>query len=419
MMAMNFLPRRSRKSAEPISLRCRAQRGGGGEAPVEMCRHWVPRRLSLAKTPASSVASPPSPSGRSASPIWPSFAGYFPLRGKNSVALALAVLTSLAFPTHAQTVPSGNAAPAAPRERGQQFDIQAEDGIEWDKDRRTYTARGNVRIVRGDRIVRAPIAVAHYRDREGGKTEIYWVEVEGGVQIGIGDDTATGERGTYDLEKKVFVLTGRNLSYNAQDARVTARDALEYHEEKKFAIARGNAHVAREAEWLKGDVVTAFFEERREPRKQPTTVAPRSTTPGGGQQAAAPAPGDEMATRNKIVRVEGSGNVIVNSCDGVGRGNKFVYFPETGQATLEGNARLTRGLMQMNGERAEMNTRTQYMRLLPGPDGKQVAGTFFTASETFKPDNIPFDASGNDPCKNKPGQANAPAAAPKPAGQSR
>jgi lipopolysaccharide export system protein LptA len=353
-------------------------------------------------------------------------AGTSPSRGQKAAAFALAILTSLALPAVAQTAPapSGNAAPAAPRERGQQFDIQAEDGIEWDKDRRTYTARGNVRIVRGDRIVRAPIAVAHYRDREGGKTEIFWVDLEGGVQVGIGDDTATGEKGTYDLDKKVFVLTGRNLSYNAQDARVTARDALEYHEEKKFAIARGNAHVVREAEWLKGDVVTAFFEERREPRKQPATVVPRATTPGATPQAATPAPGDEMATRNKIVRVEGSGNVIVNSCDGVGRGNKFVYFPETGQATLEGNARLTRGLMQMNGERAEMNTRTQYMRLLPGSDGKQVAGTFFTASETFKPDNIPFDASGNDPCKSKqqPGQANvpaAPAAAPKPAGKTR
>lgn len=313
--------------------------------------------------------------------------------------LALGALASVAL-AQGQPAPANPGQPAPANKPAAQndrrpFDIKADDGIEWDKDRQVYIARGNVQIVRGDRMLRAPIATAFYRITEGGKNEIFKMEAEGGVKIGIGDDTAAGEKGVYNLDGKMFVLTGRNLVYNGQDARVTARDSLEYYEERKVAIARGNAHAVREHEWLKGDVMTAFFEERREKRvaKPGTAAAPAA------QNAAAT--DDGMVTRDKLVRIEAVGNVVVNSCDGIGRADKLIYFPETGEARLEGNVRLTRGEMQMRGERAEMNTRTQFMRLLPGPDGKQVGGTFFMASESFKPDNIPFEAGGVDPCSKK------------------
>jgi len=343
-------------------------------------------------------------------------------------ATALALLLPLAIAAGQQPPPAkppatAGSKPAKSDKPAQQYDIQADNGIEWDKDRMVYIARGNARVIRGDRMIRAPLITAFYRIGDKNKNEVFKVDAEGGVKVAFGDDTAEGDRGVYNLDSKVFILTGKNLVYNTQDARVTARDSLEYHDDSKVAIARGNGYVVREYEWIKGDVLTAFFEETREKRK------PKPATPGGAPAPAAPAKkattadpaatdgssDDDMVTKQKLVRIEGAGHVIINSCDGIGRGDKMVYFPDTGEARLEGNVRLTRGEMQMQGARAEMNTRTQFMRMLPGPDGKQVAGTFYAADESFKPDNIPFEAGGIDPCKDRtkqtPGATPAPKAA--------
>ena len=335
------------------------------------------------------------------------------------IVAALLLGGALPLAVSAQTAGKGKPqAAAAARDESKQFDIRADDGIEWDKDRRTYTARGNVRIIRGNRVVRAPLVVAWYRDKEGNKTEVYKVDMDGGVVVGINDDTATGQTGYYDVDRKVFWLTGSNLVYNMQDGRVTAKESLEYYEDEKRAVARGKAWAVRDAEWIKGDVITAFFEERRE-KREPKPGEKAAGGKAASEKAAdrpaatdaAATPGDDMVTKNKIVRIEATGDVAISSCEGLGRGDKLVYFPDTGQAIITGTSvRLTRGDMQMRGQRAEMNTRTQYMRLLPGPDGKQVGGTFFADSESFKPDNVPFEAGGIDPCKDRTKQTPAAAA---------
>jgi lipopolysaccharide export system protein LptA len=56
-----------------------------------------------------------------------------------------------------------------------QLEVTADNGIEWNKDKKTYVARGNAMVKRGNFSVRAATLTAHYRDKDGGKSEIYKV----------------------------------------------------------------------------------------------------------------------------------------------------------------------------------------------------------------------------------------------------
>ncbi|MBM3541938.1 MAG: hypothetical protein FJX51_07820, partial [Alphaproteobacteria bacterium] len=74
--------------------------------------------------------------------------------------------------------------------------IEAEDGIEWQQAKQTYTARGNAKATQGDTSVRADALVAHYRAAKGGDTEIWRIDADGNVRIASAARWATGEKGT-------------------------------------------------------------------------------------------------------------------------------------------------------------------------------------------------------------------------------
>ena len=61
--------------------------------------------------------------------------------------------------------------------------IEAEQGIEWQREKQVYIARGNARASRGDVTVYADSLTAHYRSDPGGGTEIWRLEANGNVRI--------------------------------------------------------------------------------------------------------------------------------------------------------------------------------------------------------------------------------------------
>src|SRR3546814_2214101 len=72
------------------------------------------------------------------------------------------------------------------RESDQPLEINANDGIEWNRNDKTYIARGNARAASGDVEVLADVLTAHYRDPGGDEeasTEIYLLEAVGNVRI--------------------------------------------------------------------------------------------------------------------------------------------------------------------------------------------------------------------------------------------
>ena len=280
-------------------------------------------------------------------------------------------------------------APRAPRAQGIGLDaaqtgsgpveITARNGIEWDRTGRRYIARGDARVARGDTSVQADRLIAHYRERAGsdGSTQIYRYEAVGNVRVATATQTVTADQAVYDVEGGVIVLTGQSLRLTTPNEVLTARDALEYWDQRRVAIARGDATiVTRDDRRMRADVLSVYMLAPGEqlpprPRARNTRPGGPAAAPGGFLPMPVPAEGES----NRVKRVEAFGNVVIATATDVARGDRGVYSAETGIATIAGNVKLTHGQSQLDGDVAEVNMDTGVSRLLPrsGGDGRVLA----------------------------------------------
>jgi len=235
--------------------------------------------------------------------------------------------------------------------------VEADQGIEWRQSDRVYVARGNARVKRGNATVSADIITAHYRPTKGaaptkptasgddpaGGTEIYYVEADGHVRFATETQTVTGDRAIYDLDQATVVVTGKNLKLETPKDVVTARDSLEWWDQKQLAVARGDATAVREGKRVSADVLMAEVERDEK----------------GGQH---------------ISRIDAQGNVVLVGKDEVGRGDSGVYNVETGIATLVGHVKLTRGENELRGNYAVVDLNKNVGRLLGSPPSDTLTG---------------------------------------------
>jgi lipopolysaccharide export system protein LptA len=278
---------------------------------------------------------------------------------------AFLLLLALALPAAAQNIDMTQGGPV---------DITSNDGIEWRQEQRVVIARGNARAIRDGVTVDAMRLLARYRPQAGtqpaaaaaaadsplsGGNEIWRLEAEGNVRITTATDVATGDRGVYDMDQAVLVLTGRQLTLTTPNQRIVARDSLEYWSQRRMAVARGNAVLTtKDNRYVGADTLVSYM------TPEGTPVPVRSTTPG----AAPPPPGS-----GRIDRVELFGHVEIRTETEVVRGDRGVYSAETGLARILGNVRITRGDNQVNGTEALVNFNTGISRLVNAP-GARVQG---------------------------------------------
>ncbi len=223
------------------------------------------------------------------------------------------------------------------------LEIDADEGIEWRRDEQVYIARGNALAVRGDISIYADEMRAHYREIKGAGTEVDKIDVLGNVRIVSPTETVYGDRGAYDVINGILVLVGDNLRLIGEHDTITARDSLEYWDQKKIAVARGNAEAVREDKRIKADVLTAYFE------------------PGAGNGL-------------ELNRIEAFGNVRIVTPGEYAQGSHGMYYVARELATLDGDVKITREDNQLNGEYAEVNLKTGISRLLAGPPGSANTG---------------------------------------------
>lgn len=267
---------------------------------------------------------------------------------------------------------------------GKPLEVFADQGIEWRQNDNTYIARGNARAIKGDTTVYGDTLLAHYRKTESGGTEIWRLEATGNVRIASPTDTAYGDHAVYTLDNAVLVLTGKALRLTTPRQTITARDSLEYWEQKDLAVARGNGLVVTDdGRRIRGDVLTAQFKSNKTPdggqstTAKPATAKPATAKPGAATQKP-PAPAAKRANDrddSRMQRIDAYGNVIITTPQEVARGNRAVYLEETGIANLMGSVKITRGQNQLNGEAAEVNLRTGVSRIVsatPGTSGAPV-----------------------------------------------
>src|SRR5216683_5624429 len=267
--------------------------------------------------------------------------------------------------------------------------IQADSGIEWQQDAHIYIARGNAVVTRGPGEIHADTLIAHYREAKGGgntgaNTEIYRVEAEGRVTLKRDTQTVVGDRAVYDVDQAIAVVTGKGLQLTTPTDVVTARDSLDWYDQRQIAVARGNAVATRNGKTIKADVLTAYLVK--------TAPAPTAAGAQGGRTVPAPAKpsvtpaasrgtsGAASGSESKISRVDAQGHVVIHNALDTGRGDFGVYKADTGIATLIGNVVIERGKDVIRGQRGVMDLNNNVSRMMPGgPPGaspQRVQGLF-------------------------------------------
>lgn len=86
--------------------------------------------------------------------------------------------------------------------------LTASQQLEYWEVKKFAVARGNAVATRGDKQVRADVLVAHLNADAKGQTRVYRVDAYDNVRIRTLRDTATGDRGVYNVESGIATLTG-------------------------------------------------------------------------------------------------------------------------------------------------------------------------------------------------------------------
>ncbi len=268
-----------------------------------------------------------------------------------AVAAIVLVTGALTSETNAQSLALG-------ADANSPIEIFADDGIEWQRANELYIARGNASARQGNVTVKADALTAFYRSGADGNNEIYRLDADGNVRITSDSEEALADKAVYDVTNGVLVLTGRIVTLNTAEDVITALDSVEYYQNEKLAVARGNATAVRGDRTVQADVLMAHFAE-----------ADDGDVSGG--------------TTSSVERIESVGNVRITTPTDVVLAARGDYSPDAGLATLAGNVRITRGENQLNGEFAEIDLNTGISRLLGDSTGNgRVGGLILPGAAT-------------------------------------
>lgn len=96
-----------------------------------------------------------------------------------------------------------------PRLVSGQDTLTATQQLEYWELKKFAVARGNAVATRENKSVFADVLVAHLRPDQQGKTKVYRVDAYDNVRIRTERETATGDRGVYNVESGIATLTGQ------------------------------------------------------------------------------------------------------------------------------------------------------------------------------------------------------------------
>ncbi len=229
------------------------------------------------------------------------------------------------------------------------IEITVDGNIQWKHKTKTVVAQGNARARQEDVTLRADTITARYRASKDGGAELWHIVAEGNVRIDAPDRTATARKGTYDVDRRVLVLTGKPR-LRSGTGRIAAERSLEYWQARKVAVARGNATAEQGGRTIVAQTLTATLEND-----------------GKG--------GDGLA------RIEGSGGITFTSPGEFLRADRAAYDAAGERLVAEGSVEIVRESNRLNGEAAEIDLKKGISRLYGGQRG--VKGLF---TPTIPPD---------------------------------
>jgi lipopolysaccharide export system protein LptA len=332
--------------------------------------------------------------------------GYESLRGALGlcVEVVLVCLCSGTFPLAAQGLGLGAVSEDRP------IAISATSGIEWQQDARVYIARGSAVAKRGTTEVSADTLTAHYRPSNGagGDTEIYRLNADGHVTIKGETQTVVGDQAVWDVDQQMGIVTGKTMKLTTTTDLVTARDSLEWYDQKQLAVARGDAVAIKEnVKRIRADVLTAHMTKNKSSPAATALGAPQAKS-AAAKPGAGAGPGSANDESSRISRVDALGNVLVSTATDIARGDYGVYNADSGIVTLLGNVTITRGDNAIRGQYAVVDLNNNVSRMMPavgkpGSPGPRVEGLFIRQDQSAAPaGHGPNGPAGSSPGAPKP-----------------
>ncbi len=255
---------------------------------------------------------------------------------KTTLIAMLLVLSSSAASFAADIAASASDAPV---------EIFADKTLEWDRAKKTYTARGNAVARQGSMQVKSATLTAHYTEGSNKEasvgSEITKLTADGTVEISSPPYTAHGDTAVYDVTTGVATLTGEDLKIQTPTENLTAEQRIEFDTANNRLSAVGDAKAVRGTDSLTSEKLDAFFKQGKD-----------------GKTAL------DRITADKAVTIKTARETVT--------GDSGVYDVTAGKATLRGRVRILQGENWLEGTRAEVDLKTGISKLFA--DGKPLPG---------------------------------------------
>ena len=306
------------------------------------------------------------------------------------IAAGLAAAAPYALAKDAKPAPAPAAAASTPDDIGlgrsqQPLDVTADQGIEFSKDAKEIIARVNAKAVRGNTTVIGDTLTAYYRDKKPldgsapppkpkpddkqngesstGGSEVWRVVADGNVEIFTPTQHAYGDHADYNVDDAVVVMTGDHLKMTTPQDIVTARDTLEYWENKHQAVARGDAvALSNQGKRIQADTLVADFAENKQ--------------------------------KQMVIQVaHGYDHVVLTTPTDVVTGDRADYVVETGIVTVTGSVKMNHNGNQADGAYAVVNLNTGISKLFSALPGGRAADRQVKALLVPAPKKAPASAA--------------------------
>ncbi len=231
-------------------------------------------------------------------------------------------------------------------------EITATDSLVWNREKKTYTAFGDVIAKQDNAEIHSATLTAFYNE-ETGTSNITTLQAEENVVVLSEPYTAYGDKAVYDVATGHATLTGTALKIVTEGKHLTAKDKIEFFTQENRLTATGNATVVRGDDKIISDVLNGIFTKDEKGDLSLTKV----TTD---------LPVTVMTPKETIT------------------GDKGVYDIPKQEATITGNVRIQQGKSWLEGTRATVDMNTGISRLFADDDKStngRVKGVFYPRKE--------------------------------------
>ncbi len=252
-------------------------------------------------------------------------------------------------------IPNGWAQASSNPDSNKPMEITADESLEWHRTELYFKANKNVKAVQGATTLFSDILKAKYRDSKDGGMDVYTILASGNVKIISAQSKVYGDKAIYNIDKGFAVITGNNLRLVSDGQVVTARDKFQYWVSAGRLEALGNAKAVRLGDTLEADKIVTIFNEDKHGKRTLKTL-------------------------------EAFGNVVITTPDEVLTSERAIYNAATDIAELHENVKITRGPNILEGNRAQVNLKTNISKIFgSGDNGNRVRGVFYPNSK-IKPE---------------------------------